>query len=106
MPLLDKKPPKGVVARQKAGQKPHTSISLRTADKKGNETVSSDGGSALRPIIDSDSDSDDKHSEVLPATDVTVYNAYDMGPAFGCKFPTQFIGLMVERCLYEKLKGT
>ncbi|KAH8370938.1 hypothetical protein KR093_005582 [Drosophila rubida] len=52
------------------------------------------------------SDSDEEEvNEVSPATDVTIYNEYRMGPAFGCKFPLPFIQFMVERLLNQKLKG-
>ncbi|XP_060651356.1 dynein light chain Tctex-type isoform X1 [Drosophila nasuta] len=57
-------------------------------------------------VSGSDSDPDeDKHPEVSPATDVTIYNEYEMGPAFGCKFPLPFIRFMVERLINQKFKG-
>ncbi|KAH8380090.1 hypothetical protein KR009_008899 [Drosophila setifemur] len=41
--------------------------------------------------------------EVQPAGDVTVYNAYNMGPAFGKKFPLPNIRIMVSKLMKEKL---
>ncbi|EDV40880.1 uncharacterized protein Dana_GF23698 [Drosophila ananassae] len=41
--------------------------------------------------------------EAKPAADVTIYNAYNMGPAFGKKFPLPYIRLMVSKVMQEKL---
>ncbi|ALC44047.1 CG7276, partial [Drosophila busckii] len=40
-----------------------------------------------------------------PARDVTITNAYNIGPAFGCKFPVPHIRYMIDRVLYDKLRG-
>ncbi|XP_068143094.1 dynein light chain Tctex-type protein 2B [Drosophila tropicalis] len=45
------------------------------------------------------------HGELIPNANVSIYNAYNVGPAFGCKFPIPMIRLMVERLLKEKLDG-
>ncbi|KAM8708342.1 hypothetical protein ACLKA7_015334 [Drosophila subpalustris] len=72
----------------------------------GGQKVASPVGSLTAAPSDSDSEDDAvKNPEALPASDVTIYNEYSMGPAFGCKFPLQFIRLMIERLLTVKLKG-
>ncbi|KAH8404499.1 hypothetical protein KR222_008464, partial [Zaprionus bogoriensis] len=60
--------------------------------------------SALKLATDSDSEEAEKNVEVLPASDVTILNAYSMGPAFGCKFPLPFIRQMVDRFVQKTLK--
>lgn len=87
--------------------------SVRTASNKSLPGSSPAGQKGISPLnsatgILSDSDSDDetvKHPEALPATDVTIYNEYHMGPAFGCKFPLSFIRFMIDRLISQKLRG-
>ncbi|XP_033243026.1 uncharacterized protein LOC117186394 [Drosophila miranda] len=43
------------------------------------------------------------HDETRPATDVTIYNAYNMGTAFGNKFPCSYIRYIMQRVLTERL---
>lgn len=45
------------------------------------------------------------HPEAELATNVTIHNAYIMGPAFGMKFPLRLIRYNVERVLNKVLKG-
>ncbi|XP_030570118.1 tctex1 domain-containing protein 2 [Drosophila novamexicana] len=111
MPLFDTKTRKRTLVQPKKVRKSRNSNRVTiTQDKtKGNEIVSADKLSTpTNPsgsFVESDSESDEPHPEASPATDVTIYNEYDMGPAFGCKFPLPFIRFMVERVLMEKLKG-
>ncbi|XP_037721288.1 tctex1 domain-containing protein 2 [Drosophila subpulchrella] len=42
-------------------------------------------------------------NEVKPAADVTIYNSYNMGPAFGKKFPLPYIRFMMSQVVREKL---
>ncbi|XP_039486931.2 dynein light chain Tctex-type protein 2B [Drosophila santomea] len=54
----------------------------------------------------SHSDSDDElepGNEDKPASDVTIYNAYNMGPAFGKKFPLPYIRLLMTQVVKDKL---
>ncbi|KAH8307445.1 hypothetical protein KR044_012166, partial [Drosophila immigrans] len=70
------------------------------------ETATSKVASNHSNVSGSDSDGDEeKNVESAPATDVTIYNEYRMGPAFGCKFPLPFIRFMIERVLNQKFKG-
>ncbi|XP_017138510.1 tctex1 domain-containing protein 2 [Drosophila miranda] len=45
------------------------------------------------------------HAEAGPAKDVTIYNAYNMGPAFGNKFPCPYIRYILQRVLTERLNS-
>ncbi|XP_030380803.1 tctex1 domain-containing protein 1-B [Scaptodrosophila lebanonensis] len=45
------------------------------------------------------------HDEIDPVTNVTIYNSYEMGPAFRQKFPVPYIRYMMERVFYDKLNG-
>lgn len=47
----------------------------------------------------------EEHPEVEPAKNVSIHNAYIMGPAFGMKFPLQMIRYNVDRALNKILKG-
>lgn len=51
-----------------------------------------------------DSEPED-HPEAGPATNVTIHNAYIMGPAFGMKFPVRMIRYNIERLLNKVFKG-
>ncbi|XP_016979566.2 dynein light chain Tctex-type [Drosophila rhopaloa] len=42
-------------------------------------------------------------NEAKPAADVTIYNFYNMGPAFGKKFPLPYIRFMVGQVVKDKL---
>lgn len=53
----------------------------------------------IEEIIDEDADG----NEVLPAADVTIYNAYNMGPAFGKKFPVPYIRFLLSQLTRERL---
>ncbi|EDV97721.1 dynein light chain Tctex-type [Drosophila grimshawi] len=92
-------------AERKARSTQHVTI---TGDKN---KASEENVQQIKPVAsvktdeDSDTDSEEAHSEAQPATDVTIYNEYSMGPAFGCKFPLQFIHFMVNRVLSTQLKG-
>lgn len=46
-----------------------------------------------------------EHQETSPALNVSIHNAYVMGPAFGEKFPVAFIRHMVRQTLNKLLKG-
>ncbi|KAH8246269.1 hypothetical protein KR038_008613, partial [Drosophila bunnanda] len=52
---------------------------------------------------DSELREEERGTEVLPAADVTIYNAYNMGPAFGKKFPVPFIVFTISEIVLEKL---
>ncbi|XP_022226128.2 dynein light chain Tctex-type protein 2B [Drosophila obscura] len=71
-----------VLAEGKPDATPNTSIIVEHAD--------SAGGGAI-------------HEEIRPAKDVTIYNAYNMGPAFGNKFPCPYIRYILQRVLTERL---
>lgn len=47
----------------------------------------------------------EEHPEVGPAKNVSIHNAYIMGPAFGMKFPLAMIRYNVDRTLNKILKG-
>ncbi|XP_017053077.1 dynein light chain Tctex-type [Drosophila ficusphila] len=56
----------------------------------------------------SNSDSDEEiepGNEVKPAADVTIYNLYNMGPAFGKKFPLPYIRIIISQVVQEKLRN-
>ncbi|KAH8351532.1 dynein light chain Tctex-type [Drosophila kikkawai] len=62
--------------------------------------------SNLDNISDRESDvkgEEEAGTEVLPATDVTIYNAYNMGPAFGKKFPVPYIIFILNQMTQERL---
>ncbi|EDW18203.1 dynein light chain Tctex-type [Drosophila mojavensis] len=102
MSSINKKSPKGSTVRATAGEKSRSSN--RGSDKKA-DGASSEVSTMPAPVLNESESDSERHSEAQPATDVTIYNAYDMGPAFGCKFPVPFIRFMVERVMSEKLKG-
>ncbi|XP_034659152.1 tctex1 domain-containing protein 2 [Drosophila subobscura] len=43
------------------------------------------------------------HDEIRPAKDVTIFSGYNMGPAFGNKFPCPYIRYILQRVLTERL---
>ncbi|XP_017086232.1 dynein light chain Tctex-type protein 2B [Drosophila eugracilis] len=54
------------------------------------------------------SESDDElesGNEVKPASDVTIFNSYNMGPAFGKKFPLPHIRIIISAVMSEKLRN-
>lgn len=104
MSSINKKSQKGSTVRATAGEKSRSSNRGSAGEKKADGASSEVSTMRASVLNESESDSE-KHSEAQPATDVTIYNAYDMGPAFGCKFPVPFIRFMVERVMSEKLKG-
>ncbi|XP_020798175.1 dynein light chain Tctex-type [Drosophila serrata] len=54
-------------------------------------------------IRESDLQEDLANTEVQPASDVTIYNAYSMGPAFGKKFPLPYIVYILNEIMQQKL---
>lgn len=62
--------------------------------------------SAVLPIASVEEKEPEVHQETAPASNVTIHNAYIMGPAFGEKFPVAFIRHNVQYVLNKLLKGS
>lgn len=74
-------------------------MSLADTSKKRKSSV----GLAVVPVEEKEPE---VHPETAPATNVTIHNAYIMGPAFGEKFPVAFIRHNVQYVLNKILKGS
>ncbi|KAH8296502.1 hypothetical protein KR054_007087, partial [Drosophila jambulina] len=60
---------------------------------------------SLVNVADEEEEEDMTGTEVLPASDVTIYNAYSMGPAFGKKFPVPYIVFILNQVTNERLNS-
>ncbi|KAH8324935.1 hypothetical protein KR074_009436, partial [Drosophila pseudoananassae] len=74
-------------------------MSIRNTQKR-----QSSVSSASEAVSDKSSEDEfEAGTEVKPASDVTIYNSYNMGPAFGRKFPLPYIRLMVSKVMQDRL---
>ncbi|KAH8242548.1 hypothetical protein KR032_012404, partial [Drosophila birchii] len=79
---------------------------ITMSESKRTRPSTGSGESRMEAILrESDLGDDEPATEALPASDVTIYNAYNMGPAFGKKFPVPYIVYLLNETLIEKLNN-